>query len=360
VRLWSDDLTSAMGDLGSCADRYQRVGPPHKSIEVQSMLTEANYRIGHWDFAERHGEEAVAVGRDLGIHQLTALALATSVGAVAGRGRWADAEAMVAEAKELLALRGSYQVLGLVWLATARLAAAHGDPQGVVDAFSTMAALGSGMAEVDEQGTLPWRLLYGAAHASLGHSDEAEEQARQLAKFSERGVGRSASPAAARLNGLVAGARGDVDTATRELTQAAAAFGEIAMPFEQAHADFDHGVVLRRAGRRRDAAERLEVARAIFARLEAEPYVQRCDAEIASCGLRGTRLGNIGVSDLTPAESAVAVLVAEGKSNREVAAELVVGVRTVEYHLRNIYSKLGISSRTQLAARLSAGSAAKH
>src|SRR5581483_959185 len=92
--------------------------------------------------------------------------------------------------------------------------------------------------------------------------------------------------------------------------------------------------------------------RAVFARLGAEPFVERCGAEIASCGLHGSRPGSVDPSELSLAEWGVAELVAAGKSNREVAGELVISVRTVESHLRSIYAKVGVSSRTQLAVRL--------
>ena len=62
-------------------------------------------------------------------------------------------------------------------------------------------------------------------------------------------------------------------------------------------------------------------------------------------------------SALTPQESTVARLVLKGMTNREVAAELVVSVNTIEYHLKNIYPKLGVSSRTQLMAKLTSQTA---
>src|SRR5581483_558813 len=183
VNLWSDDLVDAVRDLGSCADRYQRFGPPHKYVEVQTMLVEANYRLGQWDFALRRGHETISVARDLGVHTLTALALAETAGIAAPRGLLQAAEDMVSEALELLALHGSIHVLGITWLAQARLAAARGDHRGVVDALSTTAAVSSVQPEVDEQGMVPWRLTYGASLLALGGIDEAGQQCEQLAKF---------------------------------------------------------------------------------------------------------------------------------------------------------------------------------
>jgi DNA-binding NarL/FixJ family response regulator len=109
---------------------------------------------------------------------------------------------------------------------------------------------------------------------------------------------------------------------------------------------------LRRAGHRRRAVELLRSARGIFAGLGAAPYAGRCDAELAAAGLAvGEHLGRLRFG-LTSQELVVARLAAKGLSNREVAAELVVSIKTVEYHLRNAFAKLGVKSRRQLAGRL--------
>jgi DNA-binding NarL/FixJ family response regulator len=71
------------------------------------------------------------------------------------------------------------------------------------------------------------------------------------------------------------------------------------------------------------------------------------------CGIHPAREGVEARERLTPAELSVARLVASGKSNRDVAAELVLSVKTIEHHLGRIYRKLGIGSRTELALRLS-------
>jgi len=91
-------------------------------------------------------------------------------------------------------------------------------------------------------------------------------------------------------------------------------------------------------------------ARETFAELKADPAVARCDRELGASGLRPYRREDVGA--LTPQEITVAELVASGHSNREVATDLQLSVKTVEVHLTRIYAKLGISSRGQLAARL--------
>jgi DNA-binding CsgD family transcriptional regulator len=111
-----------------------------------------------------------------------------------------------------------------------------------------------------------------------------------------------------------------------------------------------HGTWLRRRQRKRQAREALERALAIFERLGAAVYADRARSELARIGGRPASSGG-----LTPSERRVAELVAEGKTNREVAATLVVAERTVESALTQVYRKLGVRSRTELARKLPTG-----
>jgi DNA-binding NarL/FixJ family response regulator len=103
------------------------------------------------------------------------------------------------------------------------------------------------------------------------------------------------------------------------------------------------GVTLRRARKKRRAREAIERALAGFEAMGAAAWVEKARAELGSIGGRTREDG------LTPAERRVAVLVADGRTNREVAAALFLGERTVETHLSHVYAKLGIRSRTELA-----------
>ena len=87
--------------------------------------------------------------------------------------------------------------------------------------------------------------------------------------------------------------------------------------------------------------------------LKARPFLERCDRELAACGLSPVkRKSGSQRGTLTPQELSVASLVTSGLTNRQVASELVVSTKTVEYVLANVYTKLGVSSRTQLAAHM--------
>lgn len=103
---------------------------------------------------------------------------------------------------------------------------------------------------------------------------------------------------------------------------------------------------LRRARQKRLAREAIEAALAEFEAIGAAGWAEKTRAELGRIG------GRVRAGGLTPAERRDAALVAEGRTNREVAAALFLGERTVETHLSHIYSKLGIPSRTELARTL--------
>jgi DNA-binding NarL/FixJ family response regulator len=125
----------------------------------------------------------------------------------------------------------------------------------------------------------------------------------------------------------------------------------VVAPFDRALLDLAHGQVLRRAGQRRAAAKRLSAARERFATLRARPYVERCEQESAACGLAPAKRSGVDPSRLTAQELAVARLVAVGMSNRHVASELFISIKTVQFHLTHVYAKLGVSSRAELASQ---------
>jgi DNA-binding CsgD family transcriptional regulator len=118
---------------------------------------------------------------------------------------------------------------------------------------------------------------------------------------------------------------------------------------QRARAHLVYGEWLRRRLRRRDAREHLRAARDLFEDLGFDAFAQRARAELHASAERASKRTGIPVDELTPQEAQVAYLVAEGSSNREVAAQLFISPHTVEYHLRKVFRKVGVSSRTQLA-----------
>ncbi len=127
------------------------------------------------------------------------------------------------------------------------------------------------------------------------------------------------------------------------LDKAAARHEQLGDLYGQARALLALGVVRRRGLQKRAARGAIAEALAGFEQLGAATWVERARSELGSIGGRSREEG------LTPAERRVASLVAEGRTNREVAAALFLGERTVASHLTHIYAKLGIRSRTELA-----------
>ena len=110
------------------------------------------------------------------------------------------------------------------------------------------------------------------------------------------------------------------------------------------------GEHLRRGRRRVDAREHLRTALALFEELGAAPWAERAAQELRASGETARRRDVTTATDLTPQERQVAGLIRQGLSNRDAAAQLFVSPRTVDFHLRNVFSKLGVASRAELTA----------
>ncbi|QMW67261.1 AAA family ATPase [Mumia sp. ZJ1417] len=123
--------------------------------------------------------------------------------------------------------------------------------------------------------------------------------------------------------------------------------------YERARTQLAYGAYLRRARRRTEARTVLREALDTFDRLTAAPWAEQASAELAATGERAQRRAVGAEQPLTPQELQVARLLGDGRTTRKAAAALFLSPKTVEYHLRHVYIKLGISSRAELAERLS-------
>ena len=153
----------------------------------------------------------------------------------------------------------------------------------------------------------------------------------------------------ARCRGLLAAAEGDLDAAFEGLGRAVTELEALPYPLEYGRALLCLGSVYRKAKRKGAARDALERSETIFNELGAQLWAEKATAELRR--ISGRRRGS---ASLTETEERVARLAAIGRSNKQIAAELLISVHTVGAHLSQVYRKLGISSRSELASTLTA------
>jgi DNA-binding CsgD family transcriptional regulator len=356
VLVWSarlDDARALLGPLYGALREHDELG----STEALWYLGLLELQAGHLELAAdclaRRGEigrqyavdrEGVVVRAEGGqLHLAGAFDLAWSArisahrgelelaGELARRGR----EATDPNIAELAALDGALGTVDL-WKGDASVAVTR-----LVAAEQAARAVGFG-----EPNMYWWRAELAEALLEVGRVGDAAELLDAWEADASR-VGRTWVLAqVTRCRGLVAAHRGDIDGARALLERAVAEHEEVGDPFGRARALLALGVIRRRARLKRHARDAIEAALAGFEEIGASGWAGRAQAELGRIG------GRTRTEGLTPAERRVADLVAEGRTNREVAAALFLGERTVASHLTHIYTKLGVRSRTELARRL--------
>ena len=228
----------------------------------------------------------------------------------------------------------------------ARIRAGIGDPHGALADLGRIERLAEQYGFVNP-GATPWRAHAAQIHAALGDSrralrlvEEDLERARDLG--SQRAFGT-----ALRVRGLLRTRQG-----LEDLHEAVAVLATGQDRLELIRALVDLGAGLRRAGRRTAARTPLREALDLAAQGGATALASAARTELLASGARPRRDELRGRDALTASERRIAMLAAEGRSNREIAQALFVTQRTVETHLTHAYSKLGIDSREHLAGAL--------
>jgi DNA-binding CsgD family transcriptional regulator len=296
--------------------------------------------------------------------------------------RWAAAGATYQEAIELARECGqqtelAFGLAGLAWL-EARRGREHECRASATEALSLSQELGTGIHEVWAAAALgELELGLGNAARAAEHfehqrqllrdrgitdadlSPAAEltdaylrlglgEQARALAVDYMAAASAKGQPwplaRALRCQGMLA-----ADTAcSHYFEQAIVAHEQTPDAFETARTRLAYGERLRRARNRVLARDHLRAAADIFEQLDARPWADRARAELAATGETRRQRDPSTVDELTPQELQIALLLAAGRTTRETAAALFLSPKTVEYHLRHVYQKLGIHSREEL------------
>ena len=304
-------------------------------------LVHAELLYGHWTAAAAGAAEALRLAEGMGHAELSALPLAwlTLLGSLRGDRDGARAYAARAEALAETHALGVYRHAALEiirWArATEKLAAAR-----PASAFVLVDDLGhpviTAMATLDRV----------QAAARSDHRDRARHWLAGIEAVAAANRTPWAEALAAHCRGVLS-----------EGTVAAQHFAEALRRHEDAHRPFDHGrtllaygEVLRRSRRRVQARTHLAEALDLFESLGAVPWAERARSELRACGETTHRRDPAAPQRLTPQELQVARFVATGLPTRAVAAQLFLSPRTIDFHLRNVFTKLGISSRAELAA----------
>jgi DNA-binding CsgD family transcriptional regulator len=191
------------------------------------------------------------------------------------------------------------------------------------------------------------------AYIRLGRVDDAKPVVATLERHAELTQIPWTVAASRRCRGLITA---NVDAAT-EAFEEALRLDDGASAFERARTELCFGEYLRRHGRRRDSRDHLRAALEAFDHGGALPWAKRTRRELRASGLTLRRHDPAAQEQLTPQELQIAALVAEGNTNRDVAATLFLSPKTVEFHLTRIYRKLGVRSRSALVHRLAGNEA---
>ncbi|MGH8903612.1 MAG: helix-turn-helix transcriptional regulator [Egibacteraceae bacterium] len=204
--------------------------------------------------------------------------------------------------------------------------------------------------EFGQHGTaqVSWRITAALAHLRLGERAQALRLAGEQIILAQRFGAPSAIGVALRVLGLTQGGQEGIDS----LTEAAVVLEGSPARLEHARALVDLGAALRRTGQRSQALQPLRQGMDLAFRCGATALVASAHQQLLAAGARPRRVAVTGPDALTASQRRVAELAAEGMNNRDIAHTLFVTVRTVEMHLSNAYSKLGITSRHQLPAAL--------
>jgi len=302
---------------------------------------------GEWDAAVRLCNEGIELARQTGREMGESLCRMVLAEVDAYRG---EAERSRSEIPELLRAASGVGYAGATHRLTRALASLELACGDAAAARRLIAPLFAGVTELDEvlaqlagsvavEALLDSGDLPGADRLTtlLGeHAAAADGATRQLAE---------------RCRGLLFAAAGDLERAIEVLEHAAVTPDppQCVTPFELARTLLALGTVQRRAQRKRDARETLELAAGIFALLGARLWEARTHAELRRIGGRSSSSG-----ELSETERRIVELVVAGRRNRDVAAELSLSPNTVSWNLSKIYRKLGVRSRTELAAHIAA------
>jgi len=300
---------------------------------------------------ERQARTEILGGR----WSLAAATLEELFGLAQATGRWPAVAVAIAWQAYLSAVRGSDDVRFLITQAQARAATISlGTVRQLFEAVIAWAeAIGHAIEERHASSYQRLASIRHPAMRSMTAFDLVEEAIRagfrtEANEAIEWAESFAATTGASWASALAAYGRAQLSDENAE-SQLREAIEKSHRPFEQARIHLALGAHLRRNRQRTEARPHLETAVAAFESMGARPWAERASQELRASGKTARRRDASTVFDLTPQELQVARFVSQGFTNREVAERLFLSPRTVDYHLRKIFVKLGISSRSRLS-----------
>ena len=305
--------------------------------QILPRLGYAELCAGRWAAASANATEGLRLARELGQHDLAAYQLVLLALIAAHRGHEDECRSLAAEGRELAVTHRFTLVAEFADWAVTLLELGLGRPEDALRHAQKVAATGAvfwaGLDRIE-------------AAVRAGVPETAHEWVDRFDAWADNGPGAWAHAVGLHGRALLA----DHEQDSEQLFEASlTAHDQAARPFEHARTELAFGEFLRRNGRRTNAREHLHRALDGFETLGADLWAERSRLELRASGQTARRRIPSTTAQLTPQEIQIARFVAQGLSNREVAAQLFLSPRTVAFHLRNVFRKLGISSRTELA-----------
>jgi DNA-binding NarL/FixJ family response regulator len=346
VMTWVDEFDEACHLFDSLRHQAEERAEESAVPWILAQLCWAEYLAGRWEDASRHAQEGIesAVQADQEPQRLFALGVRGLIRAARGEvdGARSDAEMTLARAPEHGVMFAT--IIGACSLSLLELSLERFDA-----VQRLLAPIGQHLEAggVREPGSVRFVPDHIEALIALGRIEEADVLLEALESQGAELDRASALAAASRCRGLLTAARGDPAGALVPLENGLAQYKRVSMPFEEGRMLLALGATRRRARMKRPAREALEQALAIFEQLGARLWAERARAELARIGGRRAATG-----ELTETEYRIAALVAEGRSNKEIATALYVTPKTVGTQLSRIYRKVGVRSRTELVRHL--------
>jgi ATP/maltotriose-dependent transcriptional regulator MalT len=347
---WSDRLDEARLVL---ADQYRNTlgcGDESSLAFLLYHFSELECWAGNWDTAEEYALECRRVAEENRQQTLKPATLNSLALIRAHQGHVVEARELASEAFALCEQAGNIpfasQALSILGFAALSL----GDHQATASYLDRLAEATSsfGLGEPGVVRFLPDEI---EALTALGEVDRAWSFTRQLEARGES-LGRPwALATAARCRAYLAAIDGDLQGARAACEQALSRHEQLPMPFELGRTLLVRGMIERRCRRKSEARETLGQALDIFDHLGAALWADKACRELSKIAAHHS------VDGLTETERRIAALIAQGQTNREVASVMFVTENTVQTHVRHIFQKLGVRSRTELAARLSSAPA---